>query len=93
MEALPYNTVDDTPGKDEVSEEIPLNVSNLFDPRAHVEHLVAITSEISGAAINFWLELPHPDFCFNMILHWKRRLVQRNIICSSQNHTTMLIQS
>ena len=63
MEALPYNTVDDGPGKDEVTEEVPLNGSNLFDSRAHVEDLVAITSEISAAAINFWLELPDPDIC------------------------------
>ena len=88
MESLPYDTVDDGPGEDEVSKEVPLNVSNLFDSRAHVEHLVAITSEISAAAIMFWLELPDPDFCFNvnMILRWERRLVHRNIIiqqCSS----------
>ena len=66
MKALPYNTVDDGPGEDEVSKEVPLNVPNLFNSGTHVEHLVAITSEISAATIMFWFELPDPDFCFNV---------------------------
>ena len=53
MQALPYNTVDDGPCEDEVAEEIPLDVTNLLDSRTHVEHLVAITSEISAAPIIF----------------------------------------
>ena len=50
MQALPYYTVDNGPGKDEVSKEVPLDVTNFFNSRTHVEHLVAITSEISVAA-------------------------------------------
>ena len=50
MQALPYYTVDNGPGKDEVSKEVPLDVTNFFNSRTHVEHLVAITSEISAVA-------------------------------------------
>ena len=90
MESLPYDTVDDGPGKDEVSKEVPLHVSNLFDSRAHVEHLVAITSEISAAAIMFWLELPDPDFCFNVNVNFA---LGKEISSPQYNHPAMLILS